>query len=719
MKKQLFLPLALVCIIFSCQKIEKYKGWPGYNGGPESIKYSALTQIDTSNVASLKLAWTYHSGGADSAAHSQIQCNPIVIDGRLYGVNPSMVLFCVDAATGKEHWKFDANAPTHFDDNPAAYHNMINSRGMAYWTDGGSDQRIFFTAGSLTYAIDAQTGKPIPSFGQTGHIDLHKGLGRDVDDLFVVSSSPGIVYHDLLIMGSRVDEELPGAPGHIRAYNVRTGEQKWIFHTIPQPGQPGHETWADPEAFKTIGAANVWNGFSLDEQRGLVFCGTGSASYDFYGGLRKGANLYANCVLALDATTGQRRWHYQTIHHDVWDKDLPAAPLLVRVKKDGKEIDAVAQITKNAFVFLLERESGKPIFEIDEVPVDTLSNLPGEKLHPTQPIPRLPKPFARQSLTLNDINPYLPASEQQRLRKLMASYRVKGMFTPPGSSPSIIFPGYDGGGEWGGAAWDPETGLMYVNASEMAWVMEIQKKNYERPKAETQLQAGQRLFAQNCSSCHGADRKGTGNNPNISDVATRYTAAAFLQLLNSGRRMMPSFQRLSNEEKTAIASFILEQKTEQNKPYTGGNAKYDLAKLMPYKMKGYNRFLASNGMPAISPPWGTLNAINLHTGQIAWKVPLGEWPELKAKGIAPTGAEGYGGPVVTKGGLVFIAATRDGYLRAFHKNNGKLLWQYKLPAPGFASPAVYELQGKQYLVIACGGGKLGTNSSDSYLAFSL
>jgi quinoprotein glucose dehydrogenase len=712
--------ILVLLAVLSCSTSErKYTSWKTYNGGKESLKYSSLTQINTTNVDQLQLAWAYNTGDADSEHHSQIQCNPIIVDGVLFGVSPQMKLFAIDAASGIQKWVYDVNSQTQYDGNRAAFHNMINSRGVAYWTDGKDDKRIFFTAGSNTFAIDATTGKPISTFGNNGSIDLHENLGRDVSNLFIVNSSPGIIYKSLLILGSRVDEAPPSAPGHIRAYDVITGKLEWIFHTIPQPSEDGYETWEDKDAWKHIGGGNVWSGFSLDEERGILFAPTGSAAYDFYGGKRKGANLYANCLLALDAATGKRIWHFQFMHHDLWDKDLPAPPALITITRNGKKIDAVAQTTKNGMIYTFERETGKPLFDIEEIEVPQETDLEGEQVWPTQPIPVLPKPFVRQTLTENDLNPYLDSSEQVAIKEKMKGYRYGNMFLPPGKVPSLVFPGYDGGGEWGGPAFDPKTEILYVNANEMAWVMKMNENKIPTPKKETLLEAGQRLYAQNCLACHAADLKGTGNNPTLIGINSTYKSADFIDLINNGRRMMPAFKTLAEAEKNALATFILDLKSEQKKDFFMETKALDTVNHMPYKISGYNKFLSADGYPAISPPWGTLNAINMSTGEFVWKTALGEFEELKAKGIPPTGTENYGGPVVTAGGLVFIAASRDSKFRVFDKATGKLLWEYTLPAPGFASPAVYELNGKQYVVIACGGGKLNTKSSDAYVAFAL
>lgn len=710
----------LLVITCACSKPDPtYTSWQVYNGTRAGMKYSSLTQVNASNVSQLQVAWTYHTGDADTVHHSQIQCNPIIIDGVLYGVGPQMKLFAIDAATGKEHWVFDPNNDGDMGSNRSTFHIMINSRGVAYWSDGKNDKRIFFTAGSNTFAIDAATGKPVTTFGDNGSIDLHDGLGRNVDDLFVVNTSPGIVYNNLLILGTRVDEAPPSAPGHIRAYDVVTGKQAWIFHTIPHPGEEGYDTWRDPDAWKFIGGANNWSGFSLDEQRGILYVPTGSAAYDFYGGKRKGANLFANCLLALDAATGKKIWHYQFLHHDLWDKDTPAPPVLVTLSRNGKKVDAVAQTTKNGLVFVFDRQTGDPLFDIEETTVDTVSELAGEEVWPTQPVPLKPAPFARQTLSVDDVNPFVSDSLHEVLSAAMKRYRLGNMFIPPGTTPSLVFPGYDGGGEWGGPAVDPATGVLYVNANEMAWIMEMKDNPMPAPKRESYLQAGQRLYLQNCASCHGADRQGTGNNPTLVNAAKMYDVQSFRTLLNSGRRMMPAFNHLDDADKDAIATYILDLKPQYDKSYTWVPAHDDSVNHMPYKLDGYNKFLTPEGYPAISPPWGTLNAIDLNTGELRWKQVLGEYESLKAKGVPPTGTENYGGPVVTAGGLVFIAAARDGKFRAFDKTSGDLLWEYDLPAPGFATPSVYELNGKQYIVIACGGGKLGTRSADAFVAFAL
>jgi len=710
--------VSMIFIFASCaSKNDKtYATWQQYGGNKKSNHYSSLTQIDTSNVSQLQVAWTYHTGDADSM--TQIQVNPIIINSLLYGLSPKLKLFALNAATGKVKWIFDPMNDTSAEAKRPGFFSMNVSRGVTFYTNGKNDKRIFFSANSQLYCVDATKGILINSFGNNGKVDLHNDLGRDVSSLHVACTTPGIIYKDFIIIGTSVSEEAAAAPGFIRAYDVHTGKLGWIFHTIPQPGEFGYDTWDDKDAFKHIGGVNVWSGFSLDEKNGVLFAPTGSASYDFYGGKRTGNNLFANCVLALDAATGKRIWHFQTVHHDVWDRDLPTAPVLVTIEKDGKQIDALAQTTKSGFIFLLDQKTGLPVYPVKETPVPTNTELVGEKLSPTQPIPTFPKPFARQSLTENDLNNLVPDSSYEEIKKRLGSYHAQNMFDPPSKEGTIIFPGFDGGGEWGGPAYDPATNILYVNANEMPWVLTMVDVKDKPKKAETNLEAGKRLYEVNCMNCHGEKRNGGGNYPDISKINQKYNQAQFAQLVSSGRRRMPAFNQLSKAEIQALASFILDNKKEQTEKFAGPGVADDPWFHLPYTSTGYNKFLTREGYPAVKPPWGTLNAINLNTGEYLWKDTIGDYPELKAKGIH-SGTENYGGPVVTAGGLIFIAATSDAKIRAFNKRTGKLLWEADLPASGFATPSVYEVNGKEFLVIACGGGKLHKATGDAYVAFAL
>src|SRR6185437_15668787 len=726
MRIQIFnsLTFSLVVIVAASCKApvkESYRNWEVYGGTKDAMHYSSLTEVDTNNVSQLLVAWTYHTGDADTASHSQIQCNPIVIDGILYALTPKMKMFAVDAATGKQIWVFDPKTYIAVDTNEQKRLSMQftnTGRGVTYWTDGKDDKRVFYTAGPYLICINAVTGNAVNTFGNNGRIDLHDGLGRDVKDRYITSNTPCVIYKDLLILGTRVAEDATAAPGHLRAYNVVTGKQVRIYHTIPQTGEFGYDSYEDKNAWQHLGSANNWAGMSVDEQRGIVFVPTGSVAADFYGGKRLGDDLFANCVLALDAATGKRIWHFQTVHHDVWDRDLPAIPVLATITKDGKKIDAVVQTTKSGFIFLFDRKTGKPIYPVEEKPVPTQSELLGEKLSSTQPFTTLPKPFVRQVLNEDDLNNLIPDSSYNDIKKRLASYKTGNMFNPPSKEGTVIFPGFDGGAEWGGPAFDPSTGILYVNASEMPWILTMIDVKNDKINNETYLQAGQRLYMQRCVSCHGPERKGGGNYPSLIDVNKKYNAAAFNQLVSNGRKMMPAFNTLSDEEKNAIASFILDMKNIQIKKFIPPPETKDPYLQLPYTNTGYNKFLTKEGYPAVKPPWGTLTAINLNTTQVVWKDTLGDYPELKARGIH-SGTENYGGPVVTAGGLVFIAATIDSKLRAFNKRTAQLLWEADLPASGFATSAVYNVSGKQYLVIACGGGKLKTKSGDAYVAFAL
>ena len=676
--------------------------WVEYLGGADRNHYSTLTQINPENVNKLQVAWSYST--PDSG---QMQVNPIIVGGVLYGVTASVQAFALDAINGKEIWRF----------GDPLKNWASTSRGVTYWKEG-NDSRILYTVGPNLWALDAKTGKPIESFGDNGKIDLHTGLPEVSQKKFIISNTPGTLFGDLIVMPLRLSEGADAAPGDIRAFNVKTGKLAWTFHTIPYPGEFGYETFPK-DAYKNnyTGAANNWAGMSIDRKRGIIYVPTGSAGYDFYGGNRKGKNLFANCLLALDARTGKRLWHFQTTHHDIWDRDLPAPPNLITITRkasDGRnrKVDAVAQVTKQGYVFVFDRVTGKPIFPINEIQVPK-SMVQGELPWATQPIPSKPAPFARQSKSLNEkeISPY--AENREELIQNIKKYKT-GTYSPGSKEGTIIFPGYDGGAEWGGAAADPQ-GILYVNANEMAWVQTM----VETPKEDknSNLSAGEKLYTSYCISCHGKDRKGNpkSNYPSLIDIEKRKDKAYLTQIINGGKGMMPGFPMLSATEKQAIVSFLFGDEKKE----VGSTASTSKPVYLPYKSTGYNKFLDSKGLPAITPPWGTMSAIDLNTGEYVWKIPFGYEPALLEKGIKNTGVENYGGPVITASGLLFIAATKDGMFRAFDKKTGQLLWETKLPAAGFATPSTYQINGKQYVVIACGGTKLGTKKGNQYVAFAL
>ena len=698
MKLPLFFALAL---LISCSPPnDQYTGWKIKGGTADGIQYSQLNQITKANVSQLQVAWTYSSHDADTINNrTQLQCNPIIVAGVLYATSAQLKAFAVDAATGKELWKFEPGEV-----NPGLGVN----RGVTYWEEG-EDKRILYSFGENLYAINALTGKKIESFGTDGRVSLKEGLGERAANLMVLSNTPGVIYKNLIIIGSRVHEGPIAAPGHLRAFDVKTGKLAWVFHTIPQPGEAGYETWPT-DAWKKVGGANAWAGMSVDHERGLVFASTGSASFDFYGGNRKGQNLYANCVLALNAQTGERKWHYQTIHHDMWDRDLPAAPILITVNHEGKKIDAVAQVTKAGFVFLFNRDSGEPLFPIEEVPVPP-SDLEGEEAWPTQPVPTKPAPFARQAFTEDMINTITPEGAAA-VKKQFKGLRTGRQFIPPSKEGTVIFPGFDGGAEWGGPSFDPQSGVLYVNANEMPWILQMVDV-----RLKGDAWAGISLYRTHCATCHGINRGGDGHVfPAINNLKEKYTKESLKAFVLKGKGVMPAFTHLSESDRDAIARYVLDllERTDEEKKGT-----FERDPDILFSNTGYNRFLTPEGYPAVQPPWGTLNAIDMNSGDLKWTVPLGEFKALKEKGVPATGTENYGGSVATAGGLIFIAASRDEKFRAFDKETGKILFEYQLPAGGYATPSVYEIDGKQYVVIACGGGKMGTKSGDSYVAFAL
>lgn len=717
---------SVLCLIFvagilsSCKKHSASVDteWRTYAGSKEGNRYSENDELTPANVRQLKVAWTFSSHDKDSANRSQNQCNPIIVDGIMYASTPKLKLFALDAATGVQKWMFDpATQDTSKKSDPLAYYKVC--RGVLYWADDkGNNKRIFYSVGSKTFAINAETGEPIKDFGKGGYLDLTKDLDRDTKS-FVSGTTPGIIYKDALIVGTRVDESEDAAPGHVRAYDVLTGKLKWIFHTIPHPGEKNYETWPDKNAWQRLGGANNWAGMALDEKRGIVYIPIGSIGGDFYGANRKGTNLYANSLVALDAATGKYIWHYQVVHHDLWDRDLAANPNLVTITQNGKKIDAVAQITKHGFIFMFDRVTGRPIFPIDEKPVPQ-NALPGEDVWPTQPIPTLPQPFARQQFGSVDVSNISPETHADMLAKYK-QVKYNAMFTPPSKDGDWIFPGFDGGGEWGGAAVDP-AGVMYISNSEMPWaqVMIDVPKNTDDHSVKGM---GHAIYNKYCIGCHGGELKGNGTSyPSLVNIEKKYSEDQVSKIIENGRNMMPSFKQISADDKKKLLAFLL--KLPEKEPATNHPAKEPPAAVakqnsIPYLMNGYNRFLDKDGYPGITPPWGSLSATDLNTGKTLWKVPLGEYPELSKKGIPITGTELYGGPLVTKGGLIFVAATKDEKIRAFDKKTGKQLWEAKLPAAGFATPATFAIDGKQYVVIACGGGKIGNKSGDSYVCFAL
>ena len=672
----------------SSGKEKHQRDWPVYGGAAENTHYSTLAQINRDNVKQLTLAWSY-----DTGEEGGLETSPIVVDGILYGLTPAQKVFALDAATGEELWKFDGGV-----------NGSQPNRGLAYWTDG-KDKRILVGALNFLYALEAATGKPVPGFGTQGRIDLRENLGREpASAQSIYLTSPGIVYKDVLIVGGRNPETLPAPPGDVRAFDVRTGKLRWAFHTIPHPGEFGYQTWPR-QAWKTSGAANNWAGMALDRERGIVYVPTGSAAFDFYGADRVGDDLFANCLIALNADTGKRIWHFQGVHHDIWDRDFPSPPTLLTVKRNGKDVDAVGQTTKQGFVYLFDRLTGKPLFPI-EVRKYPRSNVPGERTSATQPLPVRPAPFARQILTEKMLTNRTPEAHQWAVEQFK-KFRSEGQFVPFAVGiDTVIFPGFDGGAEWGGPAVDPETAIIYINSNDVAWTGALAPNTGKnRPRS---------IYLSQCGVCHGEKMTGSPPDfPSLIGIAKRLTWPQMAAIIKNGKGRMPGFPNLTEDQTLALLDYLGSGESKE--------LKNPLPKAMSYRFTGYRKFLDPEGYPAVAPPWGTLNAINLNTGEYVWKIPFGEYPELAAQGRADTGTENYGGPIVTAGGLLFIGATNfDRKFRAYDKSTGELLWQATLPFSGNATPVTYEVSGRQFVVLAAGGGKDAKSPSGGvYLAFAL
>lgn len=662
--------------------------WPQY-GGPTGDRYSPLDQITADNVASLQQVWRFDAG------EGGLQTNPLIVGRILVAYTTDQKVIALDAATGRGLWVFDSGVP-----------GAQSARGLNLWRSG-VETRLLAGIGDRLWALDLKTGRPIRDFGDDGSVDLRQGLGNDPELNAVSMTSPGVVYRNLIIVGFRTSETRPAAPGALRAYNVRTGKLVWTFNFIPRPGEFGHDTWP-AEAWRRAGGGNAWAGLALDAERGIVFAPTGSAVDDFYGADRPGDNLFANSLVAIDANSGERLWHFQGVRHDIWDRDFPSPPLLLSVNHDGRRIDAVAQTSKQGFVYLFERETGRPLFPIEQRAV-AASTVPGETAASTQPFPTTPSPFARQQLTEDLLTQRTPEAAAAALRAFREM--VSGpQFTPFSvDRQTVLFPGFDGGAEWGGSASD-HRGVIYVNSNDIPWMGGLSA-------ASGEVSWGESVYRNQCAVCHGTDRRGSPPQfPSLVGLGERMSATQIASVMDNGSGRMPAFPGIRGDERRALISWLTEATGQDRELASAG-----LQVASMYSFTGYRRFLDVDGYPAVAPPWGTLNAIDMNTGRYLWRVPLGEYPALRAQGLPPTGSENYGGPVVTAGGVLFIGATiHDRVIRAFDRRDGRVLWQGELPYAGVATPATYMVDGRQYVVIAASGGRdpLGPQGA-AYVAFAL
>jgi quinoprotein glucose dehydrogenase len=723
-KKTGCLLLLLFTIFFpGCNKKNDKRTWSIYKADAESSSYSPLKQINKSNVRQLKIAWIFNPNDAlKSSGKGSSECNPIIVDGVMYVTSARHRVYAINAANGQQVWSFDP-----FDGGEGGGIN----RGVTYWEDG-KDKRILFTAGDNLFAVNAETGKPISSFGKAGRVSMNVGIRDNPDVISVKPTSPGIVYKNLLIIGNEVSELYGAQPGYIRAYDIRTGKLEWTFHTIPKPGEKGYDTWPK-DAWKYAGGANNWGGMSVDEKRGMVFLGTGSPSYDFYGADRKGKNLFGNCVVALNAKTGKLIWYFQTIHHDLWDYDLPAPPNLVTITKNGKQTDALAQTSKIGFLYLLNRETGESLFPVEERKVPA-SDVPGEEAWPTQPFPLKPEPYARQFMTIEDLTNF-SAEAHDSLIKQFNGLRYEGLFTPPSTRGSLNLPGTIGGSEWGGGAYDPTTGILYVKSNDAPEIDLLQKINSANKLVKLSgYDAGKKIYGTYCVSCHKPNKQGDEPlYPSLVDLQTRMTKKEALNKIKEGSGRMPAFANVVKGQEDAIIAFLFDLKTQKFLPKEAAlleiqnnisshkemekeAGKNDTASDY-LNLNAYSQFKDIHGHPAIKPPWGMLNAINLNTGEYEWKIPVGNDSALQERGAGITGLWSSPGPMVTAGGLVFLSGTKDKKLFAFDKNTGQLLWETTLPGIGSSTPCSYTIAGKQYIALSVGGDK--NNPAGFVVAFAL
>lgn len=657
-----------------------FRTWTVSHGDAGARRYSALTQINRANVGALKEVWRYHSNDG----RGNIQSNPIVVDGVMFAPTVGRSLIALDATTGVELWRLPLETPARIglEDAPAR-------RGLAYWPGNPQHEaRVVFAAGNWLYAVAPKTGKLVAEFGEGGRTPLPTG-----------GTAAGAIWRDTYIVS--------GLYGDIFSFDLGTGKQLWRFHTVPHAGEFGADTWQG----SVREGANCWGGVALDEERAIVYAAIGAARPDFIGVERHGDNLYSDCVVALDARTGRRLWHFQNVRHDIWDLDNPAPPNLVTLTRDGRKIDAVACVTKTGGTLLLDRVSGKPIFpfRLRRAPTST---LPGEVTAPYQPDPELPEPFSNPAVRLEDITTRSPEAHAYVLKQV--EHATLGWFAPAAEARPMLYRSSRGGAEWTGACIDVPTGRLYVSTNHLISMTTVYRSDEVERDPTLPPSPGEQVFLQSCAGCHGPKREGIGMVPSLVGLRHRMSDAEVSTLLKTGRNGMPPAPPMTREAEGALIDYLMRRNQPPPAPSKPGT------EAAPYFAVGYRFIKDHEGYPGGKPPWGQLNCIDLNTGKMLWRVPLGEYEELTAQGIPKTGTENFGGPTVTAGGLVFCAGTRDEKIRAFDKDTGEELWSAKLPFGGYAPPSVYEVNGRQFVVIAAsGGGKMGTEQGDAYVAFAL
>jgi quinoprotein glucose dehydrogenase len=696
----LLIPVILAITGNSLPNINFNDDWLHYGYDLSNSKFSPLDKINLSTVSQLKEVWHFK----ETEEGSSIFFNPLIIKGKMIALMPSKKLMALDALNGKKLWSFTPDSS-----------DILNwTKGITYRAGkNGNPDAIYFVSGSTLYALNIENGRLIKTFGKNGKVDFYDGLPlikNKQSQVAVTYNAAGVIFNDLLIMGCKVPDELPSVAGDIRAFNANTGKLEWVFHTIPKKGEYGYETWP-ANARNKNGGANCWGGMALDTKRGIVYVPTASPSFDFYGADREGQNLFANCLIALDAKTGKRIWHFQTTHHDLWDRDNGSPPNLVTVNHNGKIIDGVALATKVGYVYLFNRETGEPLFPIEEVPVSTKSEMPGEKPWPTQPFPTQPAAFARQGFKKEYFNNISPEIEQYFEKEVENNKYNVGIYEPPNLNGSVIVPAAHGGANWGGAAYNPKSGILFVNSTDLPWFLKLKEI---KSLAADNLKTGESLFKMYCSSCHGVDKKGTNVGPNIVSKVKSYTPLKLENVIKKGAEPMPSFKHLPQQQINAIVAYLKEI------PVKSLNKKVDeeAATTEPYGFSGYEFYTNGKGFSGLKPPYGTLNAIDLNKGEILWQVPLGEDKKLAQMGIKQSGMYNRGGCIATAGGLIFIAATGDRKFRAYDQKTGKIVWETELPGVGTAIPSTYAINQKQFVTIAVSPNQ-STGYKGGYLTFSI